>query len=125
MFVAHLVTANDEEVQQLVGPGELPQVELRPALRRADRDDGRRAHGAEPPCSWPCRLIDMAEMNRDENSVLQPRMTKVAPNDTHSGRGSGSRSDRSHSRTFASRIAPPQAISSALSRRPVSSLKCR
>src|SRR5207244_8074895 len=54
------------------------------------------------------RLIDMAEMNSDENNVLHPMMTSVAANDTHSGCGRGSRSERSHSATTATRIATPR-----------------
>jgi hypothetical protein len=70
-------------------------------------------------------LMDIADMKSEVNTVLHPRMTSVAPNGTHSGRGSGSRSDRSHSSTSAPRIAEPAAISPAPISNPVSSVKRR
>ena len=41
-------------------------------------------------------------MNNEENTVLSPRMVSVAPKEAHSGCGSGSRSDLTHSTTIAS-----------------------
>ena len=107
--------------EDVVHAGVVAQVE-RPAQPREPHGDGEHDQGREvagvgssPP--WgrgpghtgsSRRAIDIAEMNNEENSVLQPMITSVAANDAHSGRGKGSRSERIHSTTTATSMGPAQ-----------------
>ena len=72
-----------------------------------------------------CRCIDIAEMNRDEKSVLAPMIKSVAPSDAHSGRGNGSMAARSHSMTTPANTPPPRRSRAPPSSSPVSRLNRR
>ena len=70
-------------------------------------------------------FIDMAEMKSEENRVLEPMIKSVAARDAHSGRGSGSMDERSHSTTSVINIPPPRVTRSPPSSKPLSRVKRR
>ena len=124
--------------EHVVHPGVVAQVERAAEARQPERTrrcqqeaatarsvpGPQRKHAGRSRGSC-ARVIDIAEMKSEEKTVLLPRMTRVAPNEAHSGWGSGSRPERIHSPTIATRIATPDSAMPAPSSRPLSSLNRR
>jgi hypothetical protein len=88
------VAVASEKISSAHRPG-LSAATTRSVIPETSRSPTRSTGHAKRPTQAASlgRLIDIAEMNSEEKSVLQPMMTSVAANDTHSGCGRGSRSD--------------------------------